>query len=276
MLRSVQKSDKSVTIRGIKLSILNLMDSQFRLATFPRQRSDIPRAAMRPSVFMILLLALAASVKGQAPGTGAISGLVSDLAGKAISKAEVRAVNEATQASRTVLTTTDGVFRVTLLSPGNYSVTVSAAGFAEHNVRSVPVTVSETSYLDLKLTIAGVSASVEVTSEAQIAQTESSTLGRAVEQQAIETLPLANRNYTQILGLSPGVVVALPDATELGRGTQNVTSNGAKTTSNNVQFNGIDANNLSQDSAANDGEEVGTRHSRTRRYSGVQGADRKL
>jgi hypothetical protein len=44
----------------------------------------------------------------------------------------------------------------------------------------------------------------------------------------------------------------------LGRGTQNVTSNGAKTTSNNIQFNGIDANNLSQNSAANDGEEVGT------------------
>ena len=47
---------------------------------------------------------------------------------------------------------------------------------------------------------------------------ESSTLGRAVEQEAIEALPLANRNYTQILGLSPGVVAALPDATALGRG----------------------------------------------------------
>jgi hypothetical protein len=98
---------------------------------------------------------------------------------------------------------------------------------------------------------------VEVDSDAEMVQQESSTLGRAVDQQAIEALPLANRNFTQILGLSPGVVVALPDAAELGRGTQNVTSNGAKTTSNNIQFNGVDANNLSQNSAANDGEEVG-------------------
>jgi hypothetical protein len=53
------------------------------------------------------------------------------------------------------------------------------------------------------------------------------------------------------------VGVALPNATALGRDSQNVTSNGAKTTSNNIQFNGIDANNLSQNSAENDGEEVG-------------------
>ena len=91
-----------------------------------------------------------------------------------------------------------------------------------------------------------------------MAETESSTLGRAVEPESIQLLPLANRNYTQILGLSPGVVVALPDATALGRGTQNVSSEGAKTTSNNIQFNGIDANNASQNSAENDGEEVGT------------------
>ena len=91
----------------------------------------------------------------------------------------------------------------------------------------------------------------------ELAQTESSTLGRAVDQQTIEALPLSNRNYTQILSLSPGIVVELPNASALGRGTQDVSANGNKTTGNNIQFNGIDANNLSQNSAANDGEEVG-------------------
>ena len=99
---------------------------------------------------------------------------------------------------------------------------------------------------------------MHVAGDAEMAETESSTLGRAVEPESIQLLPLANRNYTQILGLSPGVIVALPDATALGRGTQNVSSDGAKTTSNNIQFNGIDANNAAQNSAANDGEEVGT------------------
>ena len=53
------------------------------------------------------------------------------------------------------------------------------------------------------------------------------------------------------------MVVELPNAAALGRGTQNVTANGNKTTSNNIQFNGIDANNLAQNSAAGDGDEVG-------------------
>ena len=37
---------------------------------------------------------------------------------------------------------------------------------------------------------------------------------------------------------------------ELGSGTQNVASDGATPTANNIQFNGIDANNLAENSAA--------------------------
>jgi hypothetical protein len=207
---------------------------------------------------LAVLLFLVSAAFGQAPGTGAISGVVYDLSGRVVTSADVLALNEATHLSRSVTTTPEGLFRVPLLLPGSYTVTVTAAGFAVSSSHGIRVTVSETTSLSLTLAIATARESVQVAGDAEMAQLESSTLGRAVEQESIQALPLANRNYTQILGLSPGVVVSLPDATELGRGTQNVTANGAKTTSNNIQFNGIDANNLSQNSAANDGEEVGT------------------
>jgi hypothetical protein len=210
------------------------------------------------AVLTICALFLAGKALGQTPGTGAISGMVYDPSNRAVVGAVVNTVSQATNISRAVTTTPEGVFRVELLPPGSYTVTVHAAGFAESKSTAVSVIVSETTSLSVKLAIAQASATVQVASDVEMVESESSTLGRAVEQEAIQALPLANRNYTQILGLSPGVVVALPDATELGRGTQNVTSNGAKTTSNNIQFNGIDANNLSQNSAANDGEEVGT------------------
>jgi hypothetical protein len=216
---------------------------------------SLRRQAVLSVVFVVLLTG---RVFGQTPGTGAITGAVYDPSNRAIPNAEVLAVNEATHLSRAVFTTAEGVFRVPLLLPGKYTVIVKASGFAVRTSNPIPVTVSETTSLSVTLPVADAGASVEVTADAEIAEQESSTLGRAVEQEAIEALPLANRNYTQILGLSPGVVVALPNATDVGRGTQNVTSNGAKTTSNNIQFNGIDANNLSQNSAANDGEEVGT------------------
>ncbi|HEY1901946.1 MAG TPA: carboxypeptidase regulatory-like domain-containing protein [Terracidiphilus sp.] len=206
----------------------------------------------------MFLLVLAGNAFGQTPGTGAISGVVLDPANRVIANAEVLAVNDATQASRSVMTTTEGVFRVLLLPPGNYSVTVKAAGFAERTARPIEVTVSETTSLNMKLAIAAASASVQVASHAEMAELESSTLGGLVDDVAIQALPLSNRNFTQIMGLSSGVLVALPTPAALGSGSQNVSSNGAKTTANNVQFNGIDANNLAQNSVANAGEQVGT------------------
>ena len=74
---------------------------------------------------------------------------------------------------------------------------------------------------------------------------------------AIQALPLSNRNFTQIMGLSPGVVGALPTPSALRNGSQNVASDGGKTTANNIQFNGVDANNLAENSVTNAGEEVG-------------------
>jgi len=204
-----------------------------------------------------LLLIQAALLWGQAPGTGAIAGSVIDPSGRPMPNVAVTVENEATDVTRSVITNASGVFTAALLPPGEYRAWVKAEGFAENRVRSIPVVVSETSTIQFRLRIATVDTSLEVTANPEMADTQSSSLGRAVDEKAIQALPLANRNYTQILSLSPGVVVGLPDATVLGRGTQDVTANGSKTTANNIQFNGVDANNLAQNSAAADGEEVG-------------------
>ena len=200
------------------------------------------------------LFLFTAPVFAQTPGTGAIEGTVYDPSGRVLAKANVSIVNDATHVSRVAVTGADGGFIASLLVPGSYSLAVKAEGFDEKDAHAVPVVVSETSSVEFHLGLAKVGETVEVTADTEMAQTQSSSLGRAVDQQSIEALPLSNRNYTQILSLSPGVVVRLPDATELGRGTQDVAANGQKTTANNIQFNGVDANNLSQNSAENDGE----------------------
>ncbi len=217
----------------------------------------IQRCLRNTATVLGLLLLLTISSRTQTPGTGAIQGTVFDPAGRTVTHALVSVQNEATHASRSVATDASGVFTVPLLTPGSYSLTVKVTGFDEKAAHSVRVVVSETSTLEFHLAIAKAGVTVEVSADTEIAQTQSSALGRAVDQEAIEALPLANRNYTQILSLSPGIVVGLPDATAPGRGTQDVTANGNKTTANNIQFNGVDANNLAQNSAAADGEEVG-------------------
>jgi hypothetical protein len=217
---------------------------------------NLPSARKYLSVPLVAFL-LTSILRAQTPGTGAIVGTVRDPSGLVVVGAAVSAVNESTDLARTATTNSTGVFTMPLLSPGNYSITVSSSGFANSSLHSVRVVVGESSSVEFKMAVKSISESVAVTADAEIVQARSSTLGRAVLQEGVNTLPLASRNYTQILSLSPGVVVALPNATALGSGSQNVSANGAKTTANNVQFNGVDANNLAQNSVENATEEVG-------------------
>ena len=83
------------------------------------------------AAYAIAFLLLLSPCFGQTPGTGAISGIVYDPATRAVANAEVSAVNEATGVSRSVATSSEGVFRVPLLLPGSYALTVNAGGFAD-------------------------------------------------------------------------------------------------------------------------------------------------
>ena len=205
---------------------------------------------------MVILFTFLVHASGQAPGTGAIAGSVYDPSGRAVADATVL-THTSTGVERRTSTDSTGSFSLPLLTPDVYSITISHAGFASATSRDVQVTVSETSVLHLVLPIAVAVQHVDVTAGLEIAQTEGDTLGRAIGPDLITAIPLSTRNYTQILSLSPGVTSPIPDATTLGRGSQNVQDVGNKPTGNNIQFNGMDANNLAENSAMNAGEEVG-------------------
>ena len=205
----------------------------------------------------ILWLFLAGAAKAQGPATGAINGQVLDSSGALVPDPHILVVNEETNQSRPATITTEGLFRANLLTPGNYSLTVEAPGFEKQIVRAISVAVGETAFVTVNVKVGSTATQIEVTGSAELAQTEASTLGRATDEATIVALPLANRNFSQILALSPGVLVEIPNAGALGRNTQNVSANGAKTTSNNFQFNGVDANNISQNSFSGFDPEVG-------------------
>jgi hypothetical protein len=195
--------------------------------------------------FVLLLSFL---LHAQTPGTGGIAGSVTDPTGAMLTNASVEARSEETNWSRIIRTSSAGLFRFSLLPPGPYSVEVSAPGFQRKTLDSIHVVAGETAVVTVRLAVGTVNSEAAVIAPTELAQTESSTLGRVTDARTITALPLANRNFSQMLALNPGVVVEVSDAAALGKNTQNVSSNGAKTTANNFQFNGIDANNLSQGS----------------------------
>lgn len=125
------------------------------------------------------------------------------------------------------------------------------------DLHSIRVPATETTVVDVVLRLGTATETVDVAATPRFVQTESASLGHTTDAEEIASLPLANRNFTQILGLSPGVTVDLFDAGALGRNNQNIAANGARTTANNFQFNGIDANNIAENSASGFGPEVG-------------------
>ena len=201
-------------------------------------------------------LAIAPSAFPQTAETGAISGTVRDPSGAVVPNLVIEITNAGTGISRKLLTSNQGTFLAGLLAPGEYSLTAAASGFQKQVLNGIHVNVTEVTVADVALQVGSVSSEVSVSATTELAQTTNAALGRVATDETITGLPLANRNFTQILGLSPGVSVELSDAGQLGKNNQNVSANGVRTTYNNFQFNGIDANNIAENSATGFGPEV--------------------
>ena len=203
------------------------------------------RTAMMPLLSLLLLTSLCL---GQTATTGQLTGTVTDQSGAVITGAKVVLTNAA-GIRREVATGASGDYTLTLIPPGSYSIAIDAKGFRSVTIRDVQVRITETTNLDAQLTVSATGESVEVTAESPLVQTTSATMGRVVETRSLAALPLATRNFTQILGLSTGAATYLPDNTSVGRNSQNISVNGSRVTWNNFQINGVDSNSMGTNSA---------------------------
>ena len=188
----------------------------------------------------------------QTANTGALTGTVTDPAGAVVPKATVTLTNTSTNQTRTMSTGTDGSYRFGFLEPGTYRVRFGAPGFKTAEVTSITITVTETPVLDQTLSIGAQSEQITVESSVEILQTTNSTLGTTVSGATIANLPLPARNFTAVLGMSTGVAVDATNGTSYGRGSMNMSVNGAAPEKNNFQMDGVGVNNAAGNNEAAD------------------------
>jgi hypothetical protein len=81
---------------------------------------------------------------------------------------------------------------------------VESKGFQRVQQTGVIVNTSERARIDVTLSVGQVTDTVNVTAETPLLQSEKVTIGQVVEQRTIQSIPLATRNFTQILGTSAG------------------------------------------------------------------------
>jgi len=220
-------------------------------------QGSLVRSGHTASVLLLYVLIFLAvgfyptAAVAQTASTGALAGVVTDASGSTIAGAQVQVTNEASGDVRTVTSGPAGNYSVPLLPPGLYTVYVTKSGFRSTTVPHAQVIVTETNALNIRLEVGQVSETVTVNEQVQQLQTEDSTLGRVTSGEQVNSLPLAMRNFTQIIGLNPGVSTEMANAGELGRGgggnNQDPTvSSGNWAADNNFQMNGVGVNDIQQ------------------------------
>ena len=215
---------------------------QFQKGLAVRTRLCSATTILRPQPLFICLLVLVSSlvVCAQSASTGALIGTVTDPTGAVLRNARIALGNKGTGENRRAITDQDGSYRFSLLVPGDYELTVEAVGFGPLVVRQVLIRITEVRRLATQLSLEAVTQDVVV--EAPLLQTDNVALGSVIARDTIVSLPLVNRNYTQILGLTAGTNTDVVDATRLGAGSQEIRANGARSSDNNFMLNGVDAN----------------------------------
>ena len=94
--------------------------------------------------------------------------------------------------------------------PGNYSLTITAKGFAAYVQKGIVITVDLYATQDVHLKLASAAnETVTVTADAELINTTSAELGSTVNEAAISELPLDGRDPSSLVLLAPGTVNVL-------------------------------------------------------------------
>jgi hypothetical protein len=138
---------------------------------------------------------------------GRILGTVTDASGAVVPDANVTVTNLGTNVSSAVKSSAEGYYDVPNLIPGKYQVNVEVPGFKKFVASDLILLVNQGMRVDATLQPGAVTSTVEVTARGQMLNTDSSTIGKVVENKEITDLPLVSRNFMELAVLSPGTVV---------------------------------------------------------------------
>lgn len=141
----------------------------------------------------------------QSTVTGGVRGKVTDPQGAIVPNATVTATNVDTNKVETGETDSDGGFRFSNLQPGTYTISINASGFGAFTQEKVVVEVGQVTTVDVPLSVAGQTTSVEVTADAPVINTNDNSNSTNINQTSINELPINGRRASNFVLLTPGV-----------------------------------------------------------------------
>ncbi|HQR32845.1 MAG TPA: carboxypeptidase regulatory-like domain-containing protein [Blastocatellia bacterium] len=199
-------------------------------------------------ILAILLIAGSALIVNAQEVTGSLLGTVRDSNGGAIANATVTITDaEKKVVVRTVTTNTDGQFSAPLLQSGLYDISVEAKGFKKQVERTIKLDLNQRRTIDMVLEVGAISDVVTVESSPVAVESTTPTSSSLISGDQVRELSLNNRNWVQLVTLSPGVSNDLADQVYVGTtnpsgqaNTVNISVNGARSSQNTFTVDGAD------------------------------------
>lgn len=195
---------------------------------------------MRLIKTLVVLLGLAASVGAQTNTSGEISGLVTDASGAILNHAAVTVLNKDNGTQRSTSTNSDGYYRVPLLPPGAYTVTVSAPSFQTFTRDRVTVDIGHAVHLDFKLQVGSVETRVEVSGEAPLIEPTNPNTTTSYSERDLTDIPNPGGDMSHVAVIAPGAIMNVGSSNTYVGG--NVEFNGLSSVANDFRVDGLDAN----------------------------------
>ncbi len=136
---------------------------------------------------------------------GSLTGAVTDISGGVVADVVVRVKNVDTGVTVQTATTGAGLYNVTSLVPGQYTVEAEKSGFEKTLVGSVTILSSQTATIDITIKVGQTSTTITVTAQAPLLTTSTQAVATTVEQELAANLPYAERSTLGATILVPGV-----------------------------------------------------------------------
>jgi len=181
--------------------------------------------------------------------TASITGTVSDPSGAAVPGATVTATSQERGVSFSAVTNDSGLYRITQLPVGTYTLKIEKGGFAAASFPPFVLTLNQVARMDAAMKVGQASETVEVTGAAPVMETDTTQVDTIINAATNDNLPLASRNYVQLTLLAPGSVTTDPSSFNNGNNTGGYGGrpeiNGNREQANNFLLDGMDNNQVS-------------------------------
>src|SRR5499427_3251149 len=197
------------------------------------------KSVYRFSLVLSVCLLLLAPVALLAQTTGTIEGSVTDQSGAALPGVTVELAGAKLQGAKTAVTAADGRYRFLSLTPGDYTVTATLAGFGKVQKKA---TVTLDAHVEANMQLAlSTTAEVTVTGEAPLIDSTSTTAGSNFSGKVVDKLPLSSRNYADVVFVQPGVQA---DNGETQGRSLAISVYGSTSAENNFIIDGVNTTNV--------------------------------